>query len=219
LPSATAPAPANGKEPSLPAMTTAAIDVLASSGKGFFLVVGNGQIGQAQRASTARRALDETVALDDALKAAIGKMQAIDPGLERTLIVMTASSDSTLILNGYSIRTGKTTATEPGVLGLVRKYTDGKYYKDLDDVPYTIIGYGNGVNRVKGSRAGGSLLSDAIVTEPNYRQEATVRMAPGAATNGGTDVYLGAIGARAADFRGTIENTHVHTLLKNAAGW
>ena len=222
-PSATAPAtagaPANGKEPSLPAMTSAAIDVLARSGKGFFLVVGNGQIGQAQRASTARRALDETVALDEALKTTIDKMQAIDPGLKRTLIVMTASSDSTLILNGYSIRTGKTTATEPGVLGLVRKYTDGKYYKDLDDVPYTIIGYGNGVNRVKGSRAGGSLLSDAIVTEPNYRQEATVRMAPGATTNGGTDVYLGAIGARAADFRGTIENTQVHTLIKNAAGW
>jgi len=212
-------APANGKEPSLPAMTSAAIDVLARSGKGFFLVVGNGQIGLAQRASTARRALDETVALDAALKTAIEKMQAIDPGLKRTLIVMTASSDSTLILNGYSIRTGKTTATEPGVLGLVRKYTDGKYYKDLDDVPYTIIGYGNGVHRVKGSRAGGSLLSDAIVTEPNYRQEATVRMAPGATTNGGTDVYLGAIGARAADFRGTVENTQVHTLIKNAAGW
>ena len=222
-PSAVAPAgagaAANGKEPSLPAMTSAAIDVLARSGKGFFLVVGNGQIGQAQRASTARRALDETVALDAALKTAVDKMQAIDPGLKRTLIVMTASSDSTLILNGYSIRTGKTTATEPGVLGLVRKYTDGKYYKDLDDVPYTIIGYGNGVNRVQGSRAGGSLLSDAIVTEPAYRQEATVRMAPGAATNGGTDVYLGAIGARAADFRGTLENTQVHTLIKNAAGW
>jgi alkaline phosphatase len=209
----------NGKQPSLPAMTSAAIDVLAKGGKGFFLVVGNGQIGQAQRASTARRALDETVALDAALKTAIDKMQAIDPGLKRTLIVMTASSDSTLILNGYSIRTGKTTATEPGVLGLVRKYTDGQYYKDLDDVPYTIIGYGNGVNRVKGSRAGGSLLSDAIVTEPAYRQEATVRMAPGTTTNGGTDVYLGAIGARAADFKGTLENTQVHTLIKNAAGW
>lgn len=230
LAAAPAPAPAaaagqrvagifNGRQPSLPAMTSAAIDVLARSGKGFFLVVGNGQIGQAQRASTARRALDETVALDAALKTAIDKMQAVDPGLKRTLIVMTASSDSTLILNGYSIRTGRTTATEPGVLGLVRKYTDGQYYKDLDDVPYTIIGYGNGVNRVKGSRAGGSLLSDAIVTEPAYRQEATVRMAPGSTTNGGTDVYLGAIGARAADFKGTLENTQVHTLIKNAAGW
>ena len=207
------------RAPSLPAMTSAANDVLAGSGKGFFLVVGNGQIGQAQRASTARRALDETVALDKALQTAIAKMQAIDPGLKHTLIVMTASSDSTLILNGYSIRTGKTTATEPGVLGLVRKYSNGSYYKDLDDVPYTIIGYGNGVNRVQGSRAGGSLLSDAIVTEPGYRQEATVRMAPGGATNGGTDVYLGAIGARAADFRGTLENTQVHTLIKNAAGW
>jgi alkaline phosphatase len=132
---------------------------------------------------------------------------------------MTATSDSTLILNGYSIRTGKTTASQPGVLGLVRRYTDGNYYKDLDDVPYTIIGYGNGVNRVQGSRAGGSLLSDAIVSEAGYRQEATLRMAPGAATNGGTDVYLGAIGARAAAFRGTLDNTEVNTLIKSAAGW
>lgn len=220
-PSAVAPAgaQAGGKEPSLPQMTAAAIDLLAQNGKGFLLVVGNGQIGHAQRASTARRALDETVALDSALKTAIDKMNAIDPGLKRTLIVMTASSDSTLILNGYSIRTGKSTATEPGVLGLVRRYTDGNYYKDLDDVPYTIIGYGNGVHRVQGSRAGGSLLSDAIVTEAGYRQEATVRMAPGATTNGGTDVYLGATGARAADFKGTLDNTQVHTLIKNAAGW
>lgn len=208
-----------GKQPTLPQMTSSAIDVLAAQGKGFFLVVGNGQIGQAQRSSTARRALDETVALDAALKIAITKMQAIDPGLKRTLIVMTASSDSTLILNGYSIRTGKTTAAQPGVLGLVRKYTNGTYYKDLDDVPYTIIGYGNGTHRVQGSRAGGQVLSDAIVTEPEYRQEATVRMAPGATTNGGTDVYLGAIGARAADFRGTLENTQVHTMIKTAAGW
>ncbi|SFV09497.1 alkaline phosphatase [Pseudoduganella namucuonensis] len=208
-----------GKQPTLPQMTASAIDVLAARGAGFLLVVGNGQIGQAQRSSTARRALDETVALDAALKTAIAKMQAIDPGLKRTLIVMTATSDSTLILNGYSIRTGKTTPTQPGVLGLVRKYTNGAYYKDLDDVPYTIIGYGNGTHRVQGSRAGGQVLSDAIVTEAEYRQEATVRMAPGATTNGGTDVYLGAIGARAADFRGTLENTQVHTMIKTAAGW
>lgn len=210
---------AGGKEPTLPQMTSRAIDVLAQGGKRFFLVVGNGLIGQAQRASTARRALDETVALDRALQTAIDKMQAIDPGLKHTLILMTATSDSTLILNGYSIRTGKTTASQPGVLGLVRRYTDGNYYKDLDDVPYTIIGYGNGVNRVQGSRAGGSLLSDAIVSEAGYRQEATLRMAPGAATNGGTDVYLGAIGARAAAFRGTLDNTEVNTLIKSAAGW
>ncbi len=32
-----------------------------------------------------------------------------------TLIVATASHDSTLVMNGYSIITGKTTAAEPGV--------------------------------------------------------------------------------------------------------
>lgn len=207
------------REPTLTQMTTRAIDVLSQNGKGFMLVVGNGLIDRALHVSNARRALEETVALDGALKSAIEQMRRIDPGLKNTLVVITSNHDSTLILNGYSIRTGKTTATEPGVLGLVRRYSDGKYYKDLDGAPYTIIGFGNGVNRVQGSRGAAPALTDAVVSAPDYRQEAVVRMAPDATTHGGTDVYLGAIGARAGDFRGTIENTNVNTLIKNAAGW
>ncbi|MES2261423.1 MAG: alkaline phosphatase [Pseudomonadota bacterium] len=208
-----------GNAPTLAQMTTGAIDALATNERGFFLVVGNSLIGQALRASNARRGLEETVSLDKALTAAIDRMRAIDPGLKNTLLVMTASQDSTLILNGYAIRTGKTTATEPGVLGLARRYSDNKYYQDQEGKPYTIIGFGNGVNRVQGRRADAPALSDAIVSAPGYQQEAVLRMAPGTTTNGGIDVYLGAIGARAADFRGTLDNTQVHTLIKNAAGW
>jgi alkaline phosphatase len=200
-------------------MTTAAIDHLAGSKQGFFLMVEGGLIDFALHDSLAKRALQETVVFDQALKAAIARMQAIDPGLRHTLIVVTADHDHTLLLNGYAKRTGPTTPTQPGVLGLVHGTADGKVRKDADGMPYTIIGFGNGEHRVKGSRANAPALTDAIVTRDDYRYESTVRMPKWEETHGGTDVYLGAIGARADTFRGTIDNTDVFKLIKEAAQW
>ncbi|UTY60735.1 alkaline phosphatase [Massilia sp. erpn] len=207
------------RQPSLAQMTQRAIAGLSSNGKGFLLVVGNRHIEKALADSSARTALEEVQALDHALQAAIDEMQRRDPGLKNTLIVATSTHDSTLVLNGYSRRTGKTTVQEPGVLGLLKRYGDGKPGKDLDGAPYTIIGFGNGSKRVQGPRNSGSVLDDATVSASGYAQEAVVRTAPGSATPGGTDVWLGAIGARAEDFRGTIDNTRVFNLIRNAAGW
>ena len=41
---------------------------------------------------------------------------------EATLVVATADHDHTLLLNGYTVRTGKTTPTNPGVLGLATAF-------------------------------------------------------------------------------------------------
>ena len=207
------------KEPSLTEMTSKAIGVLSKNPNGFFLMVEGGLIDLALHATNAKRALQETVAFDQALKAAITQMQAIDPGLKNTLIVATADHDHTLLLNGYAKRTGPTTATEAGVLGLIKQLPDGKLRRDLDGAPVTIIGFGTGENRVKGSRAAQAALTDAIVSADDYHQEAAVRMEPGNETHGGTDVYLGAIGAGAEGFHGTIDNTHVFNVIKAAAGW
>ncbi|WP_223305896.1 alkaline phosphatase [Massilia sp. NR 4-1] len=207
------------RQPSLAQMTQRAIAGLSGNGKGFLLVVGNRHIEKALADSSARTALEEVQALDQALQAAIDDMQRRDPGLKNTLIVATSTHDSTLVLNGYAKRTGKTTAQEPGVLGLLKRYGDGKPGKDLDGAPYTIIGFGSGGKRVQGPRNSGPALDDATVSASGYAQEAVVRTAPGSATPGGTDVWLGAIGARAEDFRGTIDNTRVFNLIRNAAGW
>ena len=203
------------RQPALPAMTTKAIDLLAPNRNGFFLMVEGGLIDHALHATLAKRALQETVAYNAALQAALTRMEALDPGLKNTLIVATADHDHTLILNGYAARTGKTTPTNPGVLGLVRT-ADGKPTLDSRGMPYTIIGFGTGEQRHTGERA--TPLTDAIVMADDYHQEAVVRTRAGAETHGGGDVYLGAAGANAELFRGTIDNTRVFNLIKTAAG-
>ncbi|GAB3375145.1 alkaline phosphatase [Massilia agri] len=209
------------QQPSLTEMTRKAIDLLAphagSQGKGFFLVVEGGLIDHALHATLGKRALQETVSFNDAMQAAIEKMEQLDPGLKNTLIVSTADHDHTLLLNGYTVRTGKTTPTNPGVLGLVRNL-DGTPKLDRNGRPFTIIGFGTGENRVNGPRGSQPALTDEIVTRDDYHQEAVVRTRTGAETHGGSDVYLGATGAGAELFRGTIDNTRVFSLIKTAAG-
>ncbi len=209
------------KQPSLSEMTRKAIDLLAphagAEGKGFFLVVEGGLIDHALHATLGKRALQETVSFNAAMQAALDKMEALDPGLKNTLVVSTADHDHTLLLNGYTVRTGKTTPTNPGVLGLVRNL-DGSPKLDKEGRPFTIIGFGTGENRTNGPRASKPALTDEIVTRDDYHQEAVVRTRAGAETHGGTDVYLGAAGAGAELFRGTIDNTRVFSLIKTAAG-
>ena len=203
------------RQPALPAMASKAIELLAPNPNGFFLMVEGGLIDHALHATLGKRALQETVSYNAALQAAIERMEALDPGLRHTLIVATADHDHTLILNGYAARTGKTTPTNPGVIGLVRN-ADGKPALDGKGQPYTIIGFGTGEQRHAGDRT--AHLSDEIVTRDDYHQEAVVRTRAGAETHGGSDVYLGATGANAELFRGTIDNTRVFNLIKTAAG-
>lgn len=203
------------KQPALADMTAKAIDILSRNPNGFFLMVEGGLIDHALHATLAKRALQETVSYNAALKTAIDKMNAIDPGLKNTLIVATADHDHTLLINGYSPRSGKTTPTNPGVLGLVRSLPDNKIRLDKDGAPFTILGFGTGEHRIQGSRKDVKLTDD-IAAADDYHQEAVVRTRLGAETHGGADVYLGAIGAHAELFRGTIDNTRVFNLIKTA---
>ena len=200
------------KEPSLAEMTGKAIDALAAKKKGFFLMVEGGRIDHALHATNARRALQDTVAFDGAVKAALTKMQAIDPGLKNTLIVVTADHDHTLQMNGYAARTGKTEPGKPGVLGLVKNYVNGKPSTDVDGNPYTILGFGNGPRR----EATRGPIDAASLESPDYLQEAVVPLA--SETHGGADVFLGATGMGADTFSGTLTNNEVFGLIKKAIG-
>ncbi|MFJ2989352.1 alkaline phosphatase [Collimonas sp. NPDC087041] len=202
------------KEPSLAQMTAKSIDLLNNKKSGFFLMVEGGRIDHALHATNARRALQETVAFDDAIKVALDKMQQVDPGLKNTLIVVTADHDHSILLNGYAKRTGKTTASEPGVLGLVKNVLTGQPERDINNNPYTVIGFGNGPNHLATRGA----LSDMQVADKDYMQEAVVPTEAGGETHGGTNVFIGAQGLGAENIRGVLDNTEVFGLVKKAVG-
>jgi alkaline phosphatase len=207
-------------EPSLAEMTTAAMDVLAATKKtGYFLMVEGGRIDQALHPTLARKAMQDAKAFDEAIAAAIAKVKLTDPTLANTLIVVTADHDHTMVMNGYAALTGKTTDTNPGILGLMRNYTDPTTPAlDADGKPFTTLVFGNGENRVAGSRGLMTALTDAAVFDKNYHQEAAVPMPAGSETHGGADVFLGAMGLGADTFHGLLDNTRVFTLVKAAAG-
>src|SRR5207248_1009428 len=121
--------------------TVKALDVLTRNPNGFFLMVEGGRIDHALHETHARRALEETLAFDDAIAQTLAKVD-----LSKTLVIVTADHDHTMIHNGYARRVGKTTPTNPGILGLVHDYDykgDGgaPAVLDKDGVPYTILGF------------------------------------------------------------------------------
>ena len=206
-------------EPSLAEMTTKAMDVLGANKKGYFLMVEGGRIDQALHPTLARKAMQDAKAFDDAITAAIAKARLTDPTLANTLIVVTADHDHTLVMNGYAARTGPTTDANPGILGLMRDFSDpSKPALDADGMPFTTLVFGNGENRVNTSRSAMTALTDAAVYDKNYHQEAAVQMPTGGETHGGADVFLGAMGLGADTFHGVMDNTRVFTLVKAAAG-
>lgn len=200
------------KEPSLTQMTAKAIDALVAKKKGFFLMVEGGRIDHALHATNARRALQDTVAFDDAIKVALDKMQVIDPGLKNTLFVVTADHDHTLQMNGYAQRTGKTEPGKPGVLGLVKNYVTGLASTDVNGNPYTILGFGNGPNRLPTRGP----ISAAQLESVDYLQEAVIPLA--SETHGGGDVFLGAQGLGAENFKGVLTNNEVFDLIRKSIG-
>jgi len=197
------------QEPSIAEMTAKAIDVLSQNKKGYFLMVEGGRIDHALHETNGKRALMDTVAFDNAIKTAISKVD-----LKNTLIVVTADHDHTLVLNGYAKRTGKTTSSEAGVLGLVKEYVFGTTTLDINGIGYSIMGFGNGENR-PATRAA---LTDAQTSDLNYHQEAVIQQGIGSETHGGADVFIGAIGAGASNIGGMINNNEVFNILKTGLG-
>ncbi len=191
-------------QPSLAEMTSKAIDVLSKNSNGYFLMVEGGRIDHALHGTNAKRALEDTVAFDEAIRVALSKVD-----LSNTLIVVTADHDHTMTINGYSKRGNP-------ILDISRNYRDGQPSKDADGNTYTTLVFGNGANRpnVRAS------VDSATATNEAYLQEVGVRMgSAGSETHGGGDVMLFADGADAKAFKGTIDNTKVFGLVRSAFGF
>ena len=193
-------------QPSLAEMTRKAIDLLKDDPDGFFLMVEGGKIDHALHATNAKKALADTVAMDDAVKVAVDRMREIDPGLANTLVVVTADHDHTMTFNGYAKRGNS-------VLDIVRSYHDGQPARDADGKTYTTLVFGNGPNRkdLREDVASEEALAD------DYHQETGLKAK--SESHGGGDVKLFATGAGSQLFKGTMENTKVFHLMKAAFGF
>uniref|UniRef100_UPI00374D89A1 alkaline phosphatase n=1 Tax=Undibacterium sp. TaxID=1914977 RepID=UPI00374D89A1 len=203
---ATPPVGEGATQPSLAEMTTKAMDLLSQNSNGYFLMVEGGRIDHALHGINAKRALVDTIAFDDAIKAALAKIKLTDPTLANTLIVVTADHDHTLAFNGYGKRGNP-------ILDINRDYKTGQPSKDADGNTYTTLVFGNGPNRPDLR----TNLDSATVLADNYLQETGVRLA--SETHGGGDVKLLSTGAGSKTFKGTIDNTKVFGLLKTAFGF
>lgn len=191
-------------EPSLSEMTAKSIDILSNNKKGFFLMVEGGRIDHAHHDGNAFRALTDAIELSNAVKTALSKVN-----LEETLIIVTADHSHTFTMGGYPIRGNN-------ILGLVREVgsnglAEEKEAGDKNKKPFTTLGYQNGTGYVGGTRP---TLTQEQVTNPNYKQEASVPLS--AETHGGEDVAIFATGAGSYLIQGVMEENWIFYAMKEA---
>ncbi|WP_417760852.1 alkaline phosphatase [Shewanella sp.] len=193
-----------GGEPSLAEMTSKAIDLLAKNDNGYFLMVEAGRIDHAHHAGNASRALQDTVALSDAVQAAMDKVD-----LSNTLIIVTADHSHTFTIAGYPARGNP-------ILGLVHAPDDEAIETNptlaADGLPYTTLGYTNGPGAKTGSRAD---LSATDTTEVDFLQQAQVPLS--SETHAAEDVAIYAAGPGAYLFQGSVEQNVIFHVINQAA--
>ena len=214
-------------EPSLAELTRATIRTLSGNPNGFVLLVEGARIDHANHYGNAYRALDETVAMSDAVQAAVEATSRDD-----TLIVVTADHSHTLNFVGYPVRGNP-------ILGKVRGQggeddTPGDLARDQTGLTFTTLSYANGPGYTGASNRqpagpksflhapssvepaeGRPDLSHVDTEHPDYLQEALVPLK--SESHGGEDVGIWAIGPGSDAFRGTLEQNTIYHVIVQAA--
>lgn len=231
-----------GGEPSIAEMTVKSIQLLEQGRRqgsdGYFLMVEAGRIDHAHHEGNAHRALTDMQALDEAIGAAA---QMVD--LRDTLIIVSADHGHVFNIAGYPLRPlqelpyalnsyapGYAEAAVHGngifdvVYDLDQLTGHVSESTDANGVPYTVLGYLNGPGYRGAPRVdprtdatlgrGGQVPSGPW--HQAYRQESAVPL--GSETHSGEDVAIYAAGPGADLVRGTVKNTHIFHVMKEALG-
>ncbi len=214
-------------EPSLAELTQAAIANLSRHKEGYVLMVEGARIDHANHSGNAYRALSDTVALSDAVRAAVEATSDQD-----TLIIVTADHSHTLNFVGYPARGNP-------ILGKVKDKggEDGAGALDVArdglGLPYTTLSYANGPGYTGATNqqpagpkvyphnpssfdpaAGRPDLSQVDTEHPDYMQEALVPTK--SETHGGEDVGIWARGPGSKAIRGTMEQNTIYHMIVQA---
>ena len=212
-------------EPSLSEMTVAAIRTLSKNPEGFVLMVEGGRIDHANHNGNAFRALDETISLSDAVRAAIAATSAKD-----TLIIVTADHSHTLTFSGYPVRGNPILGKVRGIGG--EDDVPGDLARDGTGQVFTTLNYANGPGNTGASNQqpagpkrflhvpssyepgeGRPDLSHVDTEDPDYLQESLIPLK--AESHSGEDVGIWASGPGSAAVRGTVEeNTIYHFIVQ-----
>ncbi|MDE2444842.1 MAG: alkaline phosphatase [Alphaproteobacteria bacterium] len=200
-------------EPSLAEMTTKAIARLKQSEKGYVLMVEGGRIDHAHHLTNASRALDETIAFDNAVKAVLDNTNRED-----TLVIVTADHSHTMTMSGYAKR-------DTPILGLV-KGLDDKLTLAADGKPYTELSYANGPSALFSGIEKGATepkpagtrpdLTTVDTTSVDFKQPALVPLE--SETHGGEDVAIYASGPMAYLVSGVVDQQYIYHVMMEALG-
>ncbi len=193
-----------GGEPSLAEMTTAAITRLSQGDAGFILLVEAGRIDHAHHGGNAKRALEDTLAFDAAIKAAL-EMTGDD-----TLVMVTADHSHVFTIAGYPQRGNP-------ILGLAG-YETGEVALGSDGKPYTTLGYANGPGAICGAEdmCERPDLTGVDTTDNNFQQQALVPMY--SETHAGEDVAIFAGGPGSDLVGGVMEQNEIFHVIGRAMG-
>lgn len=202
-------------EPHIADMTRAAITRLSQDTDGYVLMVEGGRIDHAHHGGNAIRALEDAIAFDAAIAAAV---EMTNP--EETLIIVTADHSHTLTIAGYAQRNNP-------ILGISTSGIGGEGGSTgSDGLPYTTLGYANGPGacRETGKDADGKPVFDCTRQDltgvdtlaPDFRQPALVPLY--SETHGGEDVAALASGPGANLVTGVIEQSEIFHVMARALG-
>lgn len=189
--------------PALKEMVMTALRRLKKNDDGFFLLVEGARIDHGLHYGQPRRALEELLAMEEAVAATIDMVD-----LEETLIVVTADHSHVMTINGYPTRGNN-------ILGVVMNEEDVS-----DHLPYTTLMFtnGHGFNYSwNGEHVIRRNLSGVDTNDKNFEPLAAVPTYPGSETHGGEDVAVYAIGPMSHLFHRVHEQNYVAHVMGYAA--
>ncbi|XP_023300319.2 alkaline phosphatase [Lucilia cuprina] len=177
--------------PSLKQMVLKALEFFKTKDERFLLVVEGGMIDQAHHRGTARKALNEVLAFNEAINASV---QYLGDKLEDTLVIVTADHAHTLTINGHA-------AKGADILGVAgNSKTEG--------IPYTTLTYGTTYKGFQPDANG--LRKDPTLqdtTDWEYTQQGVINTDEN--YHGGSDVTIHSAGAMSYLFHGVHEQSYV----------
>ena len=189
-------------EPSLAEMADKAIDILARNPEGFVLMIEGGRVDHGSHAGNAFRTLTDAVALNEAVKAVLRKVN-----LDETLIVVTGDHSHTLTIAGYAKRGNPILGISIGVDGKPILATDGK--------PYTTISFANGPGGIEGAERAARRSPWRRRRTPTSSSSRWSRLP--SETHGGEDLGIYAIGPWSHLFQGTVEENYTFHVMDFAS--